>query len=65
MSCTARMIYCPKCGRKVGSHDGKSTITKYIDCRKCWLTVVFDPYNGQTSLKERPERTQSSGLTFR
>lgn len=64
-SCSARKIYCPKCRRKVGSHDGKSTVVKQIDCRKCWKTVVFDPTTGDTKIKERPARTSSSGVTFR
>lgn len=64
-SCTARTIYCPECGRKVGSHDGKSTNVKEIDCRKCWKTVLFDPTTGNTKIKERPQRVSSSGVTFR
>lgn len=65
ISCTARTIYCPKCGRKVGSHDGKATNVKEIDCRKCWKTVVFYPTNGNTRLKEKSQRVSSSGVTFR
>lgn len=65
VSCNARNIYCPKCRRKVGNHDGKSTVVKQIDCRKCWKTVVFDPTTGDAKIKERPARTSSSGVTFR
>lgn len=63
-SCTERTIYCPECGRKVGSHDGKATNVKEIDCRKCRKTVVFNPLTGNTRLKARPQRVSSSGLTF-
>lgn len=64
-SCTARTIYCPECGRKVGSHDGKATNVKEIDCRKCWKTVVFNPLTENTRLKEKSQRVSSSGVTFR
>lgn len=65
ISCTARTIYCPECGRKVGSHDGKSTNVKEINCRKCWKTIVFNPENGKITMKSIPKRNCSSGLTFR
>ena len=64
-SCTARTIYCPECGRKVGSHDGKATNVKEMECRKCWKTVVFNPMNAKTTIKPRARRVSSSGVTFR
>lgn len=64
-SCTARNIYCPGCGRKVGSHDGKSTNVKEVECKKCWKTVVFEPITGNTRIKGRSQRVSSSGVTFR
>lgn len=64
ISCTARTIYCPTCGRKVGSHDGKATNVKEVDCRKCWKTVVFNPLTGKTKIKEKRKRVSSSGVTF-
>ena len=30
-----KTIYCPKCGRKVGIWDGKSTMDLYFRCKKC------------------------------
>jgi hypothetical protein len=56
-------IYCPKCKRKVGTHDGRSTIPKVIDCRKCRKRVIYTPENG-TVLKDIPKRNTSSGVTF-
>lgn len=65
-SCSARNIYCPLCRRKVGSHDGKSTIVKEVDCRKCNRRIVFDPMNdGKIVVKKIPPRNSSSGVTFR
>ena len=56
-------IYCPKCKRKIGTHDGRSTIPKVIDCRKCNKRVVYTPESG-TVLKDIPKRNTSSGVTF-
>lgn len=56
-------IYCPLCKRKVGTHDGHSTIPKVIDCRKCRKRVVYNPKSG-TSVKDIPMRNSSSGVTF-
>ena len=57
-------IYCPKCGRKVGSYDGKSQINKSMECKKCKKLVVFLVETGETKLKDIPKRTQSSGMRF-
>lgn len=65
VSCTARIIYCPRCMRKVGSHDGKSTMVKEINCKKCKKTVVFNPINCKIKIKPIPARLSSSGVTFR
>ena len=65
VSCSFRNIYCPRCGRKIGSHDGKSTNVKEIDCRKCWKTVVFNPMTEKITMKPRAKRVSSSGVTFR
>ena len=57
-------IYCPKCGRKVGTYDGKSKINKSIMCKNCTLLVVYDVTAGQATTKPMPKRTQSSGKRF-
>lgn len=56
-------IYCPKCGRKIGTHDGRSTIPKIIDCKKCKKRIIYNPKEGIT-VKEIPLRNTSSGVTF-
>lgn len=56
-------ICCPKCKSKLGTHDGRSTIPKVIDCRKCDKRVVYTPEKG-TVLKDIPKRNTSSGVTF-
>ena len=59
-----KTIYCPQCGRKVATHDGKSTMNIAVECRKCHKKVVFYPDNGKTKLKSLPVRPTSSGMTF-
>lgn len=48
---TPKTIYCPRCGRKVATHDGRSTMQISVECRKCHKKVVFYPENGKTELK--------------
>ena len=40
---TPKTIYCPRCGRKVATHDGRSTMNISVECRKCHKKVVFYP----------------------
>lgn len=57
-------IYCPKCGRKVGTHDGKSTINLTRQCKNCKKRVVFNRFTGETRVRPLVKRTTSSGVTF-
>ena len=59
-----KTIYCPKCGRKVGIWDGRSTINISVRCKKCDKLVVHDVENEKTIIKEIPKRTTSSGMMF-
>lgn len=59
-----KTIYCPKCGRKVATYDGKSTIDKIADCKKCHKRVIYRVTTGETELKDIPVRATSSGKTF-
>ena len=57
-----KKIYCPKCGRKVGTHDGRSTINNR--CKKCNIRIVYHVDTGETEIKNIPKRNCSSGMTF-
>ena len=59
-----KTIYCPKCGRKVATWDGRSTINISVRCKKCDKLVVCDVESGNTKIKEIPQRTTSSGMRF-
>lgn len=59
-----KIIYCPQCGRKVATYDGRSTINIVANCRKCKKRVVYHVYSGETTIKDIPQRTTSSGMTF-
>lgn len=59
-----KKIYCPKCGRKVGTHDGRSTINKICRCKKCNKRIVYHVDTGETEIKNIPKRNCSSGMTF-
>lgn len=57
-------IYCPKCGRKVGTHDGKSKINLTRQCKNCKIRVVFNRITGEARVRPLTNRTTSSGVTF-
>ena len=59
-----KIVYCPKCKRKVATWDGKTTINIIVKCRKCNKLVVYDIDNKLTRIKDVPVRTTSSGKTF-
>lgn len=59
-----KTIYCPKCGRKVGTYDGKSQMNLVTSCKHCKKQVVYYIETKETKLKPLPQRTTSSGMTF-
>ena len=59
-----KTIYCPKCGRKVATWDGRSTINISVKCKKCNKLVVYDVENENVEIKEIPQRATSSGKRF-
>ena len=59
-----KIIYCPKCNRKVTKWDGKSSINPVAKCQKCNKLVVYDIKTEEVKRKIVPERTTSSGMRF-
>ena len=59
-----KTIYCPKCGRKVATWDGRSKNNISVKCKKCSKLVVYDVENEKTIIKEIQKRTTSSGMRF-
>lgn len=59
-----KSIYCPICGRKVATYDGKSKTNVLSDCRKCNKRVVYSVDTDKTEAKKIPARGTSSGKTF-
>lgn len=57
-----KKIYCPSCGRKVMTYDGRHSMIIGNNCKKCDKRVVYDPIEDITELKEIPKRTTSSGM---
>ena len=62
--CSPKIIYCGKCGRRVGTWDGKSTINVICVCKKCNKKVVYNVDNGTTEVKDRNPRPNSSSVNF-
>lgn len=59
-----KTIYCPKCSRKLGKWDGKSTINVICKCSKCNKRVVYHIDTDETEIKNRTPRNQSSGVNL-
>ena len=59
-----KTIYCPICGRKVATWDGRSTFNISAKCKKCKKLVVYNVENEETKIKEIPQRETSSGMRF-
>ena len=57
-------IYCITCGRKVGTHDGRGTITVGYKCKKCNKLIQYNPVTKKTKIKNMPERITASGIRF-
>lgn len=59
-----KTIYCPNCGRKVGTYDRRSTMNYISNCRKCNKRVVYHVDTGETEIKDIPPRNCISGMRF-
>lgn len=59
-----KTIYCPRCGRKVATWDGRSSMPVIGKCKKCSKRVVYYVDNGETEIKDIPQRNCSSGVTY-
>ncbi len=57
-------IYCPQCGHKVGTWDGKSTIDVVCVCRNCNKQVIYRIATKQTEIKQRMPRPSSGCMNF-
>lgn len=60
----SKIIYCPKCKRRVAEYDGKATVNIITKCRNCNKRIVYHIDTGETEIKEVPPRTTSSGMEF-
>lgn len=59
-----KTIYCPSCGRKVGTYDGRSTTNHIMRCKNCNKRIVYHVDTGETEIKPLTARNCSSGMTF-
>lgn len=57
-------IFCPKCGTRVATYDGKSKTNIIAHCRKCNKRVIYHVDTEKVELKKIPPRNTISGLTF-
>lgn len=60
----SKIIYCPKCGRRVATWDGRSKINIVVNCRNCYKRIVYNVDSGETKIKDIDKRNTSSGMTL-
>lgn len=61
----SKVIRCPKCGTRVGFYDGRTENNIYGNCSKCRKRITFHVDTKQITIGKIPQRTTSSGLTYR
>lgn len=54
-------IFCPKCHRKVGTYDGRSTIDFMARCKTCNKQVVYHIKTKEIEIKPLPLRNRNNG----
>lgn len=54
-------IYCPDCGRKVMTHDGKGTIPITHTCKNCKKVVTYFPESNKVKSQKKLHFESSSG----
>lgn len=61
---TPKKIYCPKCGCKALTWDGRSRSYPSAPCLKCRKLIVYKPDVDEIVVSDLPERKTSSGGEF-
>ena len=59
-----KTIYCPKCGKKVGPYDGRSSSNLVTRCKDCRKQIVYYVETGDIKVKPLPQRQVSGGVTY-
>lgn len=54
-------IYCPDCGRKVMTHDGKGTIPITHACKNCKKVITYFPESGKIKSQKKLHFESSNG----
>ena len=57
-------IYCPICKRIKLTIHGNSTFKSMATCRKCNISITYDPATKKLTKGKYPERDTSAGMTF-
>lgn len=59
-----KKIYCPLCGRKVMTYDGRAHNNLSVRCESCDRLVTFYFETGRVQTSRVPERQVASGVRF-
>lgn len=59
-----KIIYCPICKRKVGSHNNMTKTNSIFRFRKCNKRIIYHFDTKETEYKKFPPKNTSSGVSF-
>lgn len=59
-----KIVCCPKCGEKVATYDGKSTINVIGRCNTCYKRIIYNVKTKEITRTNFPPRATSSGTRF-
>lgn len=56
-----KVVYCPKCNRKVMSVSIMGTLPYSVKCKECNKIVSYNPVTNEIKMKDIPVRSLASG----
>lgn len=59
-----KTIYCPRCGRKTMTYDGRGTMVISSRCSKCQKIVIYKPTEDEVAIIPEPLWSSSAGKRF-
>lgn len=60
----SKKIYCPSCGRKVMTYDGRIHNNLSVLCVRCDKLVTYFFETEEIKLSDKPQRCTSSGVRY-
>ena len=61
-----KIIFCPKCNKRLGTYDGKETDMKFYQfhCANCNIRILYDLEKEEMEIKPSPYKITAFGKEF-